>query len=143
MCAGAGGGDGGRFFVVADAALSVLGTGFSGVWFFIDDPVAVVMGGFIFDGIDAVAVGSGAGVPVVGGVGCPCVTKGVGVWGGGNDGSFLCIAIVAFPCFYLGTVDLYFCIYVIIPNGSSDCLGCSVFTRALVAVMVDVPETYK
>ena len=85
MCAGAGGGDGfGLRFILADGAFLMLGTRFGGGWFFIDDPVTVVMGGFIFDGIDAVAVGSGAGVPVVGGVGCPCVTKGVDVGGRGR-----------------------------------------------------------
>lgn len=146
MCAGAGGWDGDRFFVAADGALSVLGTGFGGGCPLCDLPLAIVVGGFInvgcvtvcadfpmaggvgcpvgkmrvvtgvklairlvadgahplcgagggatgvssfiFDGVDAVAVGSGAGVPVVGGVGCPCVIKGVGVGGGGGgDGN--------------------------------------------------------
>ena len=79
MCAGAGGGDGDRFFVAADGALSVLGTRFGVGWFFIDDPVAIVVGGFLYDGIAIFA-----GFPMVGGVGCPCVTKGVGVGGGGG-----------------------------------------------------------
>ena len=85
MRAEAGGGDGDRFFVAADGALSVLGTRFGVGWFFIDDPVAGCVGGFIFDGVDViVAVGSGTGVPVVGGIGCLCVIKGVGVGGGGG-----------------------------------------------------------
>ena len=48
MCAGAGGGAGfGRRFIVADGAYLMPGTGFSGSCFFIDDPVAIGVGGFL------------------------------------------------------------------------------------------------
>ena len=48
MCAGAGGGDGfGLRFIVADGAYLMPGTGFSGSCFFIDDPVAIGVGGFL------------------------------------------------------------------------------------------------
>lgn len=80
MCAGAGGGDGfGLRFILADGAFLMLGTRFGGGWFFIDDPVAGGVFGFIFDGVAIFA-----GFPMVGGVGCPCVTKGVGVGGRGK-----------------------------------------------------------
>ena len=47
MCAWAGGGDGfGLRFIVADGAYLMPGTGFSGSCFFIDDPVAIGVGGF-------------------------------------------------------------------------------------------------
>lgn len=120
MCAGAGGGDGfGLRFILADGAFLMPGTRFGGGWFLIDDPAAVVMGGFIFDGVDVVvAVGSGAGVPVVGGVGCPCVTKGVGVGdgGGGNGNSHILMpfdtinsAFSAITDFDLCVIDLKIC----------------------------------
>ena len=48
MCAGASGGDGDRFFVVANAALSVLGTRFGVGWFLCDLPLAVGVGGFFY-----------------------------------------------------------------------------------------------
>ena len=48
MCAGDGGGDGfGLRFIVADGAYLMPGTGFSGSCFFIDDPVAIGVGGFL------------------------------------------------------------------------------------------------
>ena len=46
MCAGDGR-DGGRFFVVANAALSAFGSRFGGSCFFIDDPVVEGVGGFL------------------------------------------------------------------------------------------------
>lgn len=71
--------DSGRFLIVANAALSVLGTRFGVGWFLCDLPLAVGVGGFLYDGIAIFA-----GFPMVGGIGCPCVTKGVGVGGGGG-----------------------------------------------------------
>ena len=47
MCAGADGGDGFVRFIVADGAYLMPGTGFSGSCFFIDDPVAIGVGGFL------------------------------------------------------------------------------------------------
>ena len=48
MRAGDGGGDGfGLRFIVADGAYLMPGTGFSGSCFFIDDPVAIGVGGFL------------------------------------------------------------------------------------------------
>ena len=46
MCAGDGR-DGGRFFVVANAALSAFGSRFGGGRFFIDDPFSEGVGGFL------------------------------------------------------------------------------------------------
>ena len=73
MCAGAGGGDGDRFFVVANAALSVLGTGFGGGCPLCDLPLAIGVGGFINVGCVTVC----ADFPMAGGVGCPVGKMGV------------------------------------------------------------------
>ena len=73
MCAGAGGGDGDRFFVVADAALSVLGTGFGGGCPLCDLPLAIGVGGFNNVGCFTVC----ADFPMAGGVGCPVGKGGV------------------------------------------------------------------
>ena len=59
--------DGGRFFVVANAALSAFGSRFGGSCFFIDDPVAVGMDGLINVGCFTVCTD----FPVVGLIRCP------------------------------------------------------------------------
>ena len=74
MRAWAGGGDGfGLCFIVADGAYLMPGTGFGGVWIFIDDPVAIGVGGFINVGCVTVC----ADFPMAGGVGCPAGKMGV------------------------------------------------------------------
>ena len=66
MCAGDGR-DGGRFFVVANAALSAFGSRFGGSCFFIDDPVAIGVGGLINVGCFTVCTV----FPMVGFIRCP------------------------------------------------------------------------
>ena len=72
MCAGDGM-DGGRFFVVANAALSAFGSRFGDGWLFIDDPVAVGMDGLINVGCFTVCTG----FPMTGLIRCPVGKGGV------------------------------------------------------------------
>ena len=95
MRAWAGGGDGfGLCFIVADGAYLMPGTGFSGSCFFIDDPVAIGVGGLINVGCFTVCTV----FPMVGLIRCPVGKGGMvtgvkpTVWFAADFALFLCVA---------------------------------------------------
>ena len=90
MCAGDGR-DGGRFFVVANAALSAFGSRFGGGRFLCDLPLAVGVGGFFY-----ICVAIVASLPMVSFIRCPAGKGGVvtgiklAVWFAADGALFLC-----------------------------------------------------